>query len=402
MKIIKKLLVLLIAFYIILVIDIKLGIAQSDQLVFNPKVQYRFGEWIEIKAEINELLVIDNISIVVTSDVGGLENSIIKEISIENNFNISILLSDSDLDWIKAFSNVKYKFVFSLSDGNQASSQEFEFYYKDNRFDWKFNENENFIVYWYQGDVGFAQTILDAAQNTLPFSTQFLNISSPPDKIEIYVYPDSNILREALISSGQDWIVGQANPESNIILVTIDSTKDEYFDISTRIPHEIIHILLFHSYGLESKNIPVWLNEGIASYAENYGVENPDSNIILNTANDNNSLLSFNSLCNQFPQDANQISIAYAQSESMVRFILEKYGTLQLEHMAKSYADGNSCENIVFSTVKINLNQLENQWKEYIFQVNTSSNSYMDLAPWIIIFSLIFFAPVGYFLFEFK
>ena len=92
-----------------------------------------------------------------------------------------------------------------------------------------------------------------------------------------------------------------------------------------QIPHEIMHILEYQITGTSYNQIPVWLLEGLASSAELY--PNPDYQQVLEKAVDEDSLLPMSVLCQDFPRDLSGALLAYAQSNSFVRFLNQNFGT---------------------------------------------------------------------------
>ena len=79
-----------------------------------------------------------------------------------------------------------------------------------------------------------------------------------------------------------------------------------------------------------SGQVPLWLNEGLAEYG------NMDKSIsyirFLEWAMDTNRLLPFSHL-KTFPGDPNLILVAYGQSRSMVKFMLDNYGPKKMSNL---------------------------------------------------------------------
>lgn len=127
--------------------------------------------------------------------------------------------------------------------------------------------------------------------------------------------------------------------------------------METLIPHELAHVMLYRSVGEGYASLPVWLSEGIASLAELY--PNPDYEQALTVASQDASLLPIAELCDTFPLDASRASLAYAESQSFVRFVRDIYGSSTLFLLISAYADGMSCEQGVVRTLNSSLANLD-------------------------------------------
>src|SRR5208283_445419 len=99
--------------------------------------------------------------------------------------------------------------------------------------------------------------------------------------------------------------------------------------------------MLYRSLGDGFNRLPTWLEEGIASMEELY--PNPDYANALEVAGKNNSLLSFEDLCASFPADSGRAYLAFAESQSFVRFLRDTYGNTGIVALTKAYADGLDC-----------------------------------------------------------
>ena len=279
----------------------------------------------------------------------------------------------------------------TLSSNDQIQSDTFTFDYYDNRKSWKLLEGPNYFqVHWYEGELEFGQSILDAALNSIQYFKPYLILPNP-EILDIYVYPSRSQLQEALNIAGQPWVAGQAVPEMNLVLVSIEPGPLEQLEIDRQIPHEITHVRLYQHLGEGYDNLPVWLNEGIASLAEFY--PNPDYRSLLRNASENGNLLSIQSLCDHFPSNKNETSLAYAQSDSLLRFIHKEYGSVGLQKLLNTYAQGHKCENGAEEALGLTLTELEKDWRFAIFN-EVPADEENPLLAWVILCSFALLAPI--------
>ena len=293
---------------------------------------------------------------------------------------------------IRAFSTVVYRFDILQQDGQSYRTPDYSFYYEDNRFQWQTLEEDEFVVHWYQGQVAFAQGVLDVAQAGLERVQSLLPLPTPK-KVQIYVYSSSSDLQAILSQSGPNWVAGHADPELGAMAVSLPAGPDQRLLMEQRIPHELMHIMLYQTAGKAYANLPTWLSEGLASLAELY--PNPDYQILLNNAQERDSLLPMASLCKTFPMDASNALLAYAQSASFTRFLESTYGVDGLKNLTSAYAGGMDCERGATSVFGQSLSQIERQWRQSVFSENPVASGLEKLGPWLLLMAAALAAPLG-------
>ena len=246
-------------------------------------------------------------------------------------------------------------------------------------------------VHWYEGDDAFGDALLDAARRSL----NGVNVLIPAPEntpIDVYVYSSAADLQSALFLGGEEWQGGHANPKMGVVMVAITPGPEQGIEMETLIPHELAHVMLYRNVGDGYAALPVWLSEGIASLVELY--PNPDYEQALETASQNNSLLPITELCDTFPPDASRAYLAYAESQSFVRFLRNSYGAPALLQLALAYADGLSCEQGVVRTLGASLTSLDTRWRETELDANVLGVFLRNMFPYLALFVLLLLIPL--------
>lgn len=292
---------------------------------------------------------------------------------------------DLPLQPLRAFSQVSYYYSASLASGDDAVSEPFTFTYTDQRFTWKELKNQNLVVYWYDRDVDFGQTALNTAQSGLEAATKLVpaNLSSP---ISVYIYASTADLQSTRMGAPA-WVAGHASPDMHLVMVSIPSGPSQLLELERQLPHEITHILQYEAYGEQSKSMPIWLLEGTASVAELY--PNADYASVLQTAVQKNQLMPIESLCIEFPRDASGAFLAYAQSQSFVRFLYRKYGASSLQSLYQQYHNGLGCKQGVEAAYGIALPELEYRWRLEELRVNPAALIVQNLLPYLVLLLIV-------------
>lgn len=292
---------------------------------------------------------------------------------------------------LRAFSQIKYWFQLALQNGETYTSPKNTFLYSDNRFDWETIENAPLRIHWHTGDTAFAQEVLNISQAGIKRAQQILPIILVPPVIDIYVYQNAEELRSALVASSQNWIAGHADPDLNVILVSLPPGPEQRLEMERQIPHELMHVMLYYTDGNAYTNLPAWFNEGLSSLAELY--PNPDYPVLLQNAYQTNSLLPLETLCKVFPKDSHKALLAYAESASFMNFLFEKYGHVGFESLMALYAHGQSCDQAVETGFNASLSNLENQWQRQNFVRNSAQTALQDLLPWLMVILIVLAGP---------
>ncbi len=293
---------------------------------------------------------------------------------------------------ITVFTEVTYWFGASYATGENILSQEFTFRYEDNRFVWQHLEEGLFRVNWYEGDLAFGQMLLDIAAQGQQRAKGYLPVSLK-EPAELFVYASGAEMQSTLRLGNLHLIGGHADPELGVMVVSLQEGPDQRTIAERKIPHELMHILLYQHLGARYDNLPAWVGEGLPSLAELQ--PSPDYYAALQDAHDREALLPMTSLCHGFPMDAASFYLSYAQSESFTRYIYQTYGAKGLADLVNSYADGLSCEEGPRSTLGISLAELDNAWRVNTWPAKeAASNPLMGILPWLVMLALVVTAPL--------
>ncbi len=291
---------------------------------------------------------------------------------------------------IRPFAEVRYWFRLQFPDGRTEESPPQTFRYEDNRFQWQTLKSAPFQVHWYEGGLEFGQALLDEAQRALLASRNWLNVPDGAD-IHIYAYASAAEVQSALQLSGYGWVAGHADPDLNVILVALPPGLEQRYEIGRQIPHELMHILLYHKLGGDAAPLPAWLDEGLASNAER--IVNPDYAWLLQDTYARGELIPLSDLCPAFPRDAAGALLAYAEAQSFTAYLHDQYGRSGIEALLAAYADGLACERAPQVALGKSLPQLERTW----VQTQLARSPWATLReqyPYLLLFGLLITIPL--------
>lgn len=330
--------------------------AQGPQ--FTPSVRYEFGQVIRFQLTLDNVPEADTLILFFRPE--GSENTYTDEVALPPGGGFSVE-HEIDLTQLRLapFTEISYWWLLATVD-EDVFSPTYTFFYEDDQFEWQSLAQEPVTVHWTGGDAAVAQVALDVVNETLVTVRPFMpDVGSQP--LRVYLYPTAADLRAALRLTGRDWVGGHASPELGVILVTAVNSRTAAADLRRSIPHELVHVLLYQTVGMAAiKQVPPWFNEGLATLVEES--PNPNYQVVLETAVDNQTTIPLLELCQTFPSDEAQAVLAYAQSASFVAYLQSRFGNQALGQIILAHRDGADCEAAVARVLQISLRDLNEDW----------------------------------------
>jgi hypothetical protein len=296
------------------------------------------------------------------------------------------------------FGPVSYWWQVDDSAGQRLKTQPASFTYDDNRFAWRTVTSGSVTVHWYRGDTSFGQNAADIATSALPAITR--DVRAPlPEHVNIYIYATDNDVQSALGRVGVAYANGHADPKLGVVIVSVAPDLRASYNLQIQIPHEITHVLIYRATAGNYARVPYWFNEGLAVMHQ----AQRDSTFpaLLAAARDSRQFLSLGSLCAPFSPAS--VSLAYAESESAVRFIRDHYGAEGINRLLAAYAGGAGCAAGVQSGLGLSLDQLDSDWQQNLAPPpETVQQRAQALAPWLLLAALVLISPVTFLLVAFR
>jgi hypothetical protein len=355
------------------------GLQSSNVEIQDLGVSHQFGQQISFKLQVSAPDKVRELLVFITPEG---QPTVWQDISLDqaNDLGEITQLVDARKISLTPFSKVGYRYEATLTNGEKVVTETRAFFYDDNRFAWQNIESGVFQAYWYSEDPTAGQEIINIAQEGLEHAQAILK-ADPPSPVRIYLYSSSADLQSALQLTHPAWVAGHASPDLGIVMVSVSSGPEWKLELERQIPHEIMHILQYQVVGKDYHLQPVWLIEGMASLNELF--PNPEYQRVLETNARSQELIPFKSLCDSFPREAAPAFQAYAQSESFVRFLHEKYGASELRGLIAQYQNGLSCEDGFSAAYHTSLSQAEYRWRQEYLGMDANGLVLSNLSPYI-------------------
>jgi Peptidase MA superfamily len=157
------------------------------------------------------------------------------------------------------------------------------------------------------------------------------------------------------------YAVGMAYPSLHVILLSLLAPDTwETPDLAETLRHELTHMALDEA--VAGHHIPRWFDEGLAIHesGEFWGKRFR----VLWDATVGHHLLSLSALDRGFPGDGSEVSIAYAESADVVRFLMRDDDRARFGSLVERVRAGAPFERALEDAYDTDLRKLEYEWRE--------------------------------------
>lgn len=233
-------------------------------------------------------------------------------------------------------------------------------------------KSTHFVVrYTLPGEKGVAREILNRAEEdyarvsrNIGF-TRYVDFWTWDKRVKIILFPDQ--ISYTRFTGQSQWSRGYASRDSKLFRDRVVVTYDGQVEIFAQIlPHEIAHLVLWDLLGANAGNAPVWFEEGVAQLEEDGQRQRAGEAVrAMITAGKNIPFNVFNNLSPSELKDDTQVAVFYAQSLSVVAFLIEKYGQEAFYRLSKELRDGRRFEAALTRTyggIFNSMADLESRW----------------------------------------
>lgn len=248
-------------------------------------------------------------------------------------------------------------------EGNTTDSDEQLLFYMDDGPDWESLSNGLVTLWWYSGNDDFAEDIVGTANRTIEALAERFDVTAD-EPIRMVIYGNNGDFMDALPPNSADWIGGQAHPSLNLIVAMIAPGGGVEREIRRMIPHEVSHLILHQATENPWNSPPQWLDEGLSVYNQ----ETPDRDLpdILDDAVEDGELIPVRALGSSFPVDPEQAYLSYAESHSIVTYIIEELGEDEMAELIAIFRDEVSYDTAVEDALGLTVEELDEDWKTWL------------------------------------
>lgn len=232
---------------------------------------------------------------------------------------------------------------------------------------WRTTKSTHFIIYYKDAPDSFINEVIDRAEDYYYKITDDLGFTRYnfwlwDERAQIYIYND---IEEYMSNTGQpSWSAGCVSVKDKVIKTY--PLASGFFD--TLLPHELGHIIFREFVGFDNKNIPLWLDEGVASYQEKtkrFAAKGYVRRLIRE-----NKFIPLDKLFPinpAFIQDKETVDIFYFEAVNLIDYLIGQFGNSNFVDLCRGLRDGKTLEQAISHAYSfINLTELNNAWARYV------------------------------------
>jgi len=251
---------------------------------------------------------------------------------------------------------VCYRWAVRSAEGEEAESPETCFTYEDERFRWESVRQGRIEVFHY-GARPLAERLAAAGAKAIARVEEATGLRlAAPVRVYLYASPRDMALAIPVRSELFDAAtvtLGMLVDEDAIVLLADQEAPER------TLAHELSHALLAQAVSSPFAEIPRWLDEGLAMYAEG---DLPEANRrALERAARSGQVLGLRSLTS-CPGKAELVDLFYAEAYSVVSYLIQEEGPARVHELLALLARGLPVEEAVQKALGLSLAEVEQRW----------------------------------------
>jgi len=244
---------------------------------------------------------------------------------------------------------------------------------------WETQKGEHFIIHYTPAtESSWALSVLRKAEYFYEKITprigyvRYNRFWTWEDRLKIFIYPDKMSFTQK--TGYPPWTKGIAIRDRDLVnsRVIVAYQQEEDF-LDGVLPHEISHFILRDFIGFDVE-IPLWFEEGIAQLQEKDKVYHAEHFMKKIVEDDQHiPILDFIQLDIRGELDSIKVSLFYAQSISIIDFLIKKYGSHKFGDLCQYIKEGKVFEDALrraYSNIIDSSSELEDKWIRYMRSID--------------------------------
>lgn len=165
--------------------------------------------------------------------------------------------------------------------------------------------------------------------------------------------------------AGNPLVTAFAVPKANLVVIHVSPATGNPYLLRETFIHELCHLLL-HEH-IDGDSLPLWLDEGVCQW-----VSGSLGEIAAGEALDTSGIdiarhpIPMTALENRFPDSGGPMLQAYAQSRSLIEYVVSLYGRDGLQRILQVLKEGHRVDQAIGQATGISYGELEQRWLHHI------------------------------------
>lgn len=232
---------------------------------------------------------------------------------------------------------------------------------------WNVEKSSHFIVYYKEAPEDFIKQVIASSENYYQRIASDLGFNRYnfwlwDERAKVYIY--NNILDYQKATGKPAWSGGNVSVRGKII--SSFPYAHDFFE--TVLAHEMGHIIFREFVGFDNYAVPLWLDEGVASYQEKSRYSQADT--LVRKAIESGKFIPLEKLTpfgEQFSMPTDTAQLFYTESFSAVDFLIKKFGKDKFVTFCQNLRDKKSLDSALASNYSFSdVGQMQEAWKKYL------------------------------------
>lgn len=233
--------------------------------------------------------------------------------------------------------------------------------------EWITEKSTHFIVYYKSASQDFIKQLIERSEdyyNKIASDLGFRRFDFWlwDNRAKIYVFDNAKDYQSA--TGKPSWSMGCVRASDKIIQTF--PYAQGFFD--TTLPHEMGHIIFREFVGFDNYAIPLWLEEGVASYQEK--LKYSRVNIVVRESIEKGNFMPLEKLSNfslQLTISDDLVQLFYFEAFSIVNFLIKEFGKDNFVLFCQNLRDKKNLERAIASSYPFsNIQELNQAWQRYL------------------------------------
>ncbi len=255
-------------------------------------------------------------------------------------------------------------YFWELDDaaGNHLETEPALYVYEDSRFSWESMSEGNLTVWFYAAGEDEVRNVLQVGLEALERMGGLVG-AEVDFPVKVFYYESASDMQAAARAPGE-------TPDRGVVTLGEVVFSDTALVSADSVPldvlrHELTHIVLRQAAKGALADIPAWLDEGTAVYAQNSPLSGVEQ--ALDLAIERNEVFSVRSLTSSSLGGLGaNVSLFYGQSWSLVSFLIDEFGPEKFAELFATLREGTTVDEALESVYGFDQDGFENAWRESV------------------------------------
>ncbi len=250
-----------------------------------------------------------------------------------------------------------YRWRFTDVDGVRHVTEDRTVLTIDPNRGWRLNNDPIARVFDYSDDSEFGPQILATALEAIELIDGELGFTVK-NQVRVVTYSTSADLLEVLGAAADDGTKGLWFASHELIMLYSDPEDETLNGVLT---HELTHAAI-GQYTNAPWRLPTWVHEGLATRMQAKVSGGDDYDQTVAEALSADELISLRGLRGYLPIERGEVSLVYAESYSLMSFLIDTYGVESVTALLTAFASGQTEDESLVSAIGIDAAALEADW----------------------------------------